>query len=155
MAEATGLNYSTPILVTLMAGWFLRERITQPRWMFVVAGFVGMLLIVRPGNVPRVEQKFEATLVWMSEEPMVPGKSYWFKQTSKLTPGAISTLRYQIDVNTLHRQNAPTLKLNEIGRCTIALSQPICFDGWAGGARPRLPMSVRPPWRRRMPSGTS
>jgi bifunctional enzyme CysN/CysC len=87
-------------------------------------------MIVRPGNLPRVEQKFEATLVWMSEEPMVPGKSYWFKQTSKLTPGTISTLRYQIDVNTLHRADAPTLKLNEIGRCAVSLSQPICFDGY-------------------------
>lgn len=87
-------------------------------------------MVVRPGNVPRVEQKLEATLVWMSEEPMVPGKSYWFKQTSKLTPGTISTLRYQIDVNTLHRQDAPTLKLNEIGRCAVTLSQPISFDGY-------------------------
>src|SRR4029077_12140983 len=73
-------------------------------------------MIVRPGNVPRVEQKFEATVVWMDEEPMVPGKSYWFKQTAKVTPGTISTMRYQIDVNTLHRQDAPTLNLNEIGR---------------------------------------
>lgn len=87
-------------------------------------------MIVRPGNVPRVEQRFEATVVWMSEEPMVPGKSYWIKQTSKLTPGTVSTLRYQIDVNTLHRTDAPTLTLNEIGRCTITLNQPICFDGY-------------------------
>jgi bifunctional enzyme CysN/CysC len=87
-------------------------------------------MVVRPGNVPRVEQRFEATVVWMAEEPMVPGKSYWFKQTSLLTSGTISTLRYQIDVNSLHRQDAPTLKLNEIGRCTITLSQPICFDGY-------------------------
>jgi bifunctional enzyme CysN/CysC len=87
-------------------------------------------MIVRPGNVPRVEQKFEATVVWMSEEPMVPGKSYWIKQTTKLSPGTISTLRYQIDVNTLHRQDAPTLQLNEIGRCTITLNQPISFDGY-------------------------
>src|SRR5689334_15574761 len=87
-------------------------------------------MLVRPGNLPRAEQKFEATVVWMSEEPMVPGKSYWFKQTTKLTPGAISTLRYQIDVNTLHRAEAPTLKLNEIGRCAVSLSQPICFDGY-------------------------
>jgi len=50
LAEATGLNYSTPILVTLMAGWFLREQITHPRWMFILAGFVGTLLIVRPGS---------------------------------------------------------------------------------------------------------
>lgn len=87
-------------------------------------------MIVRPGNVPRVEQKFDATVVWMAEEPLVPGKSYWIKQTSKLAPGTVSTLRYQIDVNTLHRQDAPTLKLNGIGRCTIALTQPMCFDGY-------------------------
>lgn len=50
LAEATGLNYSTPILVVLMAGWFLNERVTRPRWLFVAAGFVGTLLILRPGS---------------------------------------------------------------------------------------------------------
>jgi len=50
LAAATALNYTSPILVTLMAGWLLHERLTRPRWAFVVAGFVGMLLIVRPGN---------------------------------------------------------------------------------------------------------
>jgi drug/metabolite transporter (DMT)-like permease len=50
MAEATALNYSTPMIVTLMAATFLKERITAPRWAFVVAGFVGMLVIVRPGS---------------------------------------------------------------------------------------------------------
>jgi drug/metabolite transporter (DMT)-like permease len=50
LAEATGLNHATPILVTLTAGWLLRERITRPRWIFAVAGFIGMLLIVRPGS---------------------------------------------------------------------------------------------------------
>jgi bifunctional enzyme CysN/CysC len=87
-------------------------------------------MIVRPGNTPRVEQKFEAMIVWMAEEPMVPGKSYWVKQTTKQTPGQINTLRYQIDVNTLHRKDAPTLSLNEIGRCSLTLSQPISFDAY-------------------------
>lgn len=87
-------------------------------------------MIVRPGNVPRVEQKFDAIVVWMNEEPLLAGKSYWFKQTTKMTPGQVTTLRYQIDVNTLHRKDAPTLKLNEIGRCSITLSQPICFDAY-------------------------
>jgi drug/metabolite transporter (DMT)-like permease len=49
LAEATGLNYSTPTLVMVMAAWFLRERNTLSRWMFVIAGCVGILLIVRPG----------------------------------------------------------------------------------------------------------
>ncbi len=51
LADSTALNYTAPIMVTLMAGWFLNERLTRPRWAFVIAGFIGMLLIVRPGNV--------------------------------------------------------------------------------------------------------
>jgi bifunctional enzyme CysN/CysC len=85
-------------------------------------------MIVRPGNVPRVANRFEAMVVWMAEEPMVPGKSYWIKQTTQSTPGSITTLRYQVDVNSLHRRDAPTLGLNEIGRCTIAINQPIAID---------------------------
>lgn len=87
-------------------------------------------MIVRPGNVPRLEQKQEAMIVWMAEQPLVPGKTYLFKQTTKTVTGSISTLRYQIDVNTLHRIDAPTLGLNEMGRCTVSLSEPICFDGY-------------------------
>jgi drug/metabolite transporter (DMT)-like permease len=50
LAEMTALNYTSPILVTLMAAWFLGERLTFPRWVFIFAGFAGMLLIVRPGS---------------------------------------------------------------------------------------------------------
>jgi drug/metabolite transporter (DMT)-like permease len=50
IAEATALNYTAPMLVTLMAGFFLGERLTKPRWAFIVSGFVGMLVIVRPGT---------------------------------------------------------------------------------------------------------
>ena len=87
-------------------------------------------MIVRPGNVPHVHHKLEAMVVWMHEEPLVPGKQYLIKQTTKTTPGVINTLRYRVDVNTLHRQDAPVLKLNEIGRCQFTLSQPLCFDAY-------------------------
>jgi bifunctional enzyme CysN/CysC len=87
-------------------------------------------MLVRPGNVPKVDQKFDAMVVWMSEEPLVPGKQYLFKQTSKVTPGAVGTLRYRVDINSLHRQPAPTLALNEIGRCGITLTSPIAYDAY-------------------------
>ncbi|MCA9232282.1 MAG: sulfate adenylyltransferase subunit CysN [Planctomycetales bacterium] len=87
-------------------------------------------MLVRAENVPQMADSFDATLVWMAEEPMVPGKQYFIKQTTKVVSGSISTLRYQIDVNTLHRKEAPTLGLNEIGRCQIQLNQPIAFDGY-------------------------
>ena len=85
-------------------------------------------MLVRPGNVPKVDQRFEAMVVWMAEEPLVPGRQYLFKQTSKVVPGAVSTLRYRVDINTLHSQPAPTLALNEIGRCTVTLTSPIAHD---------------------------
>ncbi len=87
-------------------------------------------MLVRTGNVPTSTDRLEAMIVWMSEQPMVPGKSYWIKHSSKLLTGTISTLRYQIDVNTLHRQQAPTLGLNEIGRCSLSLNQATAIDAY-------------------------
>lgn len=87
-------------------------------------------MIVRPGNVPKVSNDFDAMLVWMSAEAMVPGKTYLFKHTSQSALGQIESLRYRVDVNSLHRSPAPDLQLNEIGRCTITLSQPIFYDAY-------------------------
>jgi bifunctional enzyme CysN/CysC len=87
-------------------------------------------MIVRPGNVPKSADSVEATLVWMDQTAMVPGKSYLIKQTSQTVPGTIDTLRYRIDVNTLHRSLAPQLELNEIGRVRVSLGAPIHFDSY-------------------------
>ena len=85
-------------------------------------------MIVKPQNLPKTEQKFDAMLVWMTDEAMVPGKQYLFKQTTKTVPGVIKTLQYEVDVNTMHSRPAPSLALNQIGRVNIELSQPIAFD---------------------------
>ncbi|MGI9457998.1 MAG: sulfate adenylyltransferase subunit CysN [Aeoliella sp.] len=87
-------------------------------------------MIVRPDNQPTITDKFEATIVWMAEEPLLPGKDYLIKQCTRVASGRVSTLRYEIDVNTLHRQPSATLALNEIGRCQVQLSQPIALDGY-------------------------
>ena len=87
-------------------------------------------MIVRPGNVPNQQQKFDAMVVWMHDEQMIPGNTYLFKQAAKSVTGTIDTLRYEVDVNTLHRVDSPTLHLNEIGRCSVSLSEPICFDSY-------------------------
>jgi bifunctional enzyme CysN/CysC len=87
-------------------------------------------MIVRPGNVPRQSPRFDAMVIWMSEQPMVPGKPYLIKQTTKTVSGSIQNLRYRVDVNTLHREDAATLKLNEIGRCELSLTEPLFYDGY-------------------------
>ena len=85
-------------------------------------------ILVHPNNLPRVERAFETMVVWMAEEPMRPGRQYWIKQAANLVPGTASSLRYRIDVNTLHRQEAPVLQMNEVGRCQITVNRPIAFD---------------------------
>ncbi len=87
-------------------------------------------MIVGTDNLPKSDHKFEAMIVWMAQEPMVPGKQYIVKHTTKKTFGSISTLLYQVDVNSLEREDSPTLALNEIGRCKLALTQPIMHDDY-------------------------
>lgn len=87
-------------------------------------------MIVRPGNIPKISNAFDATIVWMSADAMVAGKTYLFKHTTQTVSGQIDSLKYRVDVNTLHRTPAPDLQLNEIGRCSVTLSQPIYFDAY-------------------------
>ncbi len=85
-------------------------------------------MLVRPGNVPRVADRFDAMIVWMHQSPLVPERPYLLKQTTKMVMATVRAIRYRIDVNTLHRQPAETLQLNEIGRCHLNLNQPLAFD---------------------------
>lgn len=85
-------------------------------------------MLVHPDNVPSVDEKFEATLVWMSEEPLEIGKRYFVKHAGKLVNAAVTQIRHRVNVNTLQEEPAERLGLNEIGRCLVELSQPVAFD---------------------------
>jgi len=87
-------------------------------------------MIVHSDNFPIVTDSFSATLVWMADEPMLPGKLYDFKLGPKTVTGTITTLKHTIDVNTLEKQPAPTLELNGIGTCEISLEQVVCVDNY-------------------------
>ncbi|MBC9251845.1 adenylyl-sulfate kinase [Pseudomonas alcaligenes] len=80
---------------------------------------------------PEVADQFEATLVWMSEEPMLPGRPYLIKQGASTIGGALGQLKYQIDVNSLDQLPGKTLELNEIGVCTLSLDRATAFDAYA------------------------
>jgi len=90
----------------------------------------GDLVVAEPGP-PGVADQFEAHLVWMSERPLLPGRSYWFKLGSTTVPARISDLRHKVNVDTGENLAAPTLGLNDIGLCTLALDAPIAFEPYA------------------------
>ena len=85
-------------------------------------------LIVHPNNVPAVTNAVEAMVIWMSGEPLVPGKQYLIKHTTALVRGAVSDLRYRVNVDTLRREEAGTLALNEIGRAAVHFTRPLFVD---------------------------
>ena len=87
-------------------------------------------VIVRAGKLALSRDSIDAMLVWMADDAMVPGKTYLFKHTTQTLPGTIDTLKYRVDVNTLHRSPSPDLALNEIGRVSISLTGPIHFDAY-------------------------
>jgi bifunctional enzyme CysN/CysC len=87
-------------------------------------------MLVSPESPPKLSRSGEATLVWMSEQPLVPGKSYWFKQTTRRTSCEIEAIRFRTNVNTLEKHPAAALALNEIGRCQLKLHDPVMFDDY-------------------------
>ncbi|ALO46957.1 sulfate adenylyltransferase subunit CysN [Pseudohongiella spirulinae] len=87
-------------------------------------------MIVHRGNLPVVAEEFEAALVWMTEDQLLPGKMYDFKLGTKTVSGRVNAIKHQIDVNTLQENPAPALELNEIALCEISVDEPVCIDSY-------------------------
>ena len=87
-------------------------------------------MICRPHNKPTVTQDVEAMVCWMiSDKPLTPRSRFIVKHTSRTVKAIVKDLHYRIDVNTLHRdESAGQLGLNEVGRVTLRLTQPIFCD---------------------------
>ena len=81
-------------------------------------------------NPPAIADRFEATLVWMSEEPLVPRRGYWLKIGTQIVSASIQPPKYQIGINTLEHLAAKTLDLNAIGVCTFSTDKPITFESY-------------------------
>ncbi|MDO9139657.1 MAG: sulfate adenylyltransferase subunit CysN, partial [Methylobacter sp.] len=88
----------------------------------------GDIIVGQHQNVPTIADKFKATLVWMAEKAMTPGRQYLIKLATRSVSGSVSLIHHRIDVNTLEHHDANELKLNEIGHCTVAVNAPVVFD---------------------------
>ncbi len=92
-------------------------------------------MLVHPANLPRMDQRIEAMLVWMDTRPLQVGKAYQLKHTTRVLPAHVASLHYRMDPNDLHRQEASALGLNEIGRVEIETHQPLMYDEYARNRR--------------------
>jgi bifunctional enzyme CysN/CysC len=85
-------------------------------------------LIVAAAAPAEVANQFDATIVWMGEQPMLRGRTYAMKLGAKTVAATVAPLRYRVNVNTLEHLAAERLELNEIGVCELELDQPVAFD---------------------------
>jgi bifunctional enzyme CysN/CysC len=88
-------------------------------------------LLVDPQNRPQVADQFTAHLIWMSEEKLLPGRSYLMQIGGRTLPASVTEIKHRLDVNTLGKLAAKTLALNEIGYCNLASAEAIAFDPYA------------------------
>ena len=75
--------------------------------------------------------QFRSTLLWMDEDEMLPGRTYLMKIGAKTVQATVAAPKHVVDINSLEKLAAPTLTLNAIGSCNLALDQNIAFDAYA------------------------
>ena len=85
-------------------------------------------LLSDPRIRPATADQFEAKLIWMHEEPLLPGRQYIIKIGLQTRAAQVSTLKYKVNVNTLEHLATKTLELNDVGICNLSLDHPVSFD---------------------------
>jgi bifunctional enzyme CysN/CysC len=88
-------------------------------------------VIAAADNPPQSADRFEATLVWMADDAMIAGRSYWLKLATQNVSATVQAPKYSINVNTLEHVAAKTLELNAIGVAEIATDRPVVFEAYA------------------------
>jgi bifunctional enzyme CysN/CysC len=79
---------------------------------------------------PEIADQFEATVVWMADEPLLPGRPYWLKLATQLVTATIHSPKYQVNVNTMEHLAAKTLSLNAIGIANLSTDKPLVFESY-------------------------
>jgi bifunctional enzyme CysN/CysC len=80
---------------------------------------------------PEVADQFESTIVWMSDDALIPGRGYWLKLGTQIVSATVHEPKYTINVNTMEHIAAKSLELNAIGVAEIVTDKPIVFEAYA------------------------
>jgi len=88
-------------------------------------------MLARPNNLPATGQDIEAMLCWLSEQPFDPARRYLVRHTTRETACELRTVRYKLDITTLHRnQDQTPLSMNDLARVTLHTGAPLFFDSY-------------------------
>jgi len=85
-------------------------------------------VIAQADQPPEAADQFEATIVWMADEQMLPGRPYWLKLGTQTVTAQVQAPKYQVNVNTMEHLAAKTLELNAIGVANLSTDRPLVFE---------------------------
>jgi len=88
-------------------------------------------VIAAASGPPEAADQFEATIVWMADEALLPGRGYWLKIGTQMVTATVQEPKYEINVNSLDHLAAKTLELNGIGVAELATDREIVFEPYA------------------------
>lgn len=87
-------------------------------------------MLVKAVQIPQVTKEFNAMLCWLSEQNLDLRRKYLVKHTTRTVKATISRIDYQLNINTLSHEPADTLKMNDIGRVSLKVHQPLVWDSY-------------------------
>jgi bifunctional enzyme CysN/CysC len=87
-------------------------------------------VLVAPDAEAEVSDQIAANVIWMDQNPMLPGRDYILKLGNQTAKASISTLKYKLNVDNLEHQAGTTLELNEVGYCNLSLNRALVFDSY-------------------------
>jgi len=80
---------------------------------------------------PQTADQFESTIVWMSDDALIPGRAYWLKSGTQMVSATVQAPKYEVNVNTMEHLAAKTLELNSIGIAEVSTDKAIVFEPYA------------------------
>lgn len=93
-------------------------------------------VFTRPGERSDVADQFAAQIIWMDQEPLVPGRSYAIRiGTQNVASASVTAIKHLIEVNTREHLAASTLRLNDIAVCNFSTTLPVAFDAYNANRR--------------------
>lgn len=134
----TARAYKTDALIVNDIENYLEQHQHKTMLRFITCGSVDDEVDCSRGDVialadapPEVSNQFEARLVWMDDEAMLPSRAYAMKLGTQTVSASIAAPKYEIDVNTMQHMAAKTLELNAIGVAEVTTDRPIVFEPYA------------------------
>src|SRR5690606_17840075 len=88
-------------------------------------------VIAAASDAPEISDQFAAHLLWLGEQPLLPGRPYWLRVGTRTVGAQVTEIKHKVDVNTQEELAAKSLDLNEVAYCNLYLDLPVPFEAYA------------------------